>query len=44
MNDKAMSITMPTELYEALKKAAKERNISVAALIRMICSEFLKSK
>jgi len=32
---------MPSELYDKLKKAAKEKNISLAALIRMICTEYL---
>ncbi|MDD3157666.1 CopG family transcriptional regulator [Anaeromusa sp.] len=44
MNDKALNIKLPDELYEELKKAAKEKNISLAALVRLICSEYLKNQ
>ena len=41
MNDKALNIKIPSELYERLKKEATKKNISLAALVRMICSEYL---
>lgn len=45
MNDKALNIKIPSELYEQLKKEAEKKNISLASLIRLICSEYLeKSK
>lgn len=39
MNDKALNIKMPSELYEKLQNEAKKKNISLAALVRLICSE-----
>lgn len=40
MNDKALNIKIPSELYERLKKEAEKKNISLAALVRIICSEY----
>lgn len=40
MNDKALNIKIPSKLYERLKKEAKKKNISLAALVRIICSEY----
>ena len=40
MNDRALNIKMPSELYEKLQKEAERKNISLAALVRMICSEY----
>ena len=40
MNDKALNIKIPTELYIKLKEEAKKKNISMAALVRLICSEY----
>ena len=40
MNDKALNIKIPSELYEKLKKEAEKKKISLAALVRMICSEY----
>ena len=42
MNDKALNIKIPTELYERLKKEAAKKNISLAALVRLICSEYFE--
>lgn len=39
MNDKSLNIKIPSELYEKLKKEAEKKNISLAALVRIICSE-----
>ena len=44
MNESRLNIKLPTELYDALKKAAKEMNISLASLVRMICTEYLNNK
>lgn len=41
MNDKVLNMSMPSELYEKLQEEAKSKNISLAALVRMICSEYL---
>lgn len=40
MNDKALNIKIPTELYEKLKKEAEKKNVSLAAIVRIICSEY----
>lgn len=42
MNDKALNIKIPSELYKQLKKEAEKKNISLASLIRLICSEYLE--
>lgn len=41
MNDKVLNIKIPSELYERLKAEAKKKNISLAAFVRLICSEYL---
>ena len=40
MNDKALNIKIPESLYNRLKEEAKKKNISLASLVRMICSEY----
>ncbi len=40
MNDTALNIKIPKELYDKLKKEAESKNISLASLVRMICSEY----
>lgn len=40
MNDKSLNIKIPSELYEKLKAEAKRKNISLAAMVRLICSEY----
>lgn len=40
MNDRALNIKIPTELYEKLQKEAERKHISLASLVRMICSEY----
>ncbi len=44
MNDKALNIKIPSELYDRLKEEAKKKNISLAAMVRMICSEYFEKK
>lgn len=44
MNDKALNIKIPEKFYERLKKEAEEKNISLAALVRLICSEYFLNK
>ena len=43
MNDRALNIKMPSELYEKLQNEAKKKNISLAALVRIICSEYFEN-
>lgn len=40
MNDKALNVKIPSELYEKLKVEAKRKNISLASIVRLICSEY----
>lgn len=40
MNDKALNVKIPSELYEKLKAEAKRKNISLASVVRLICSEY----
>jgi len=42
MNDKALNIKIPERLYNQLKEEAKKKNISLASLVRMICSEYFE--
>ena len=44
MNDKALNIRMPIALYEEIKKEAKRKNISIASVIRIICSEYFEKQ
>lgn len=44
MNDRALNIKIPTELYEKLKQEANSKNISLASLVRMICSDYFNIK
>lgn len=38
--NKVLNIQMSAELYDRLKAEAEKKNISLAALVRMICSEY----
>ncbi len=40
MNDRALNIKIPSELYNALKAEAARKNISMAAIVRVICSDY----
>lgn len=42
MNDKALNIKIPNELHKKLQDEAKKKNISLAALVRLICSEYFE--
>ena len=44
MNDKALNIKIPTELYEKLKKEAEKKSISLASIVRLICSEYFEKQ
>lgn len=44
MNDKVLNIKIPEKLYNQLKKESKAKNISMAALVRLICSEYFIGK
>ena len=41
---KALNIVISEELYESLKKEAEEKNISLASVVRIACSEHLKKE
>lgn len=40
LNDATLNIKMPSELYNKLQEEAKKKNISLASLVRMICSDY----
>lgn len=44
MNDTALNIKIPKELYDKLKKEAEKKNISLASLVRIICSEYFEKQ
>lgn len=44
LNDKVLNIKIPSELYNRLKEEAQKKNISLAAIVRMICSEYFEKK
>lgn len=44
MNDRALNIKIPSALYDALKAEAARKNISMAAIVRVICSEYFEEK
>ena len=44
MNDKNLNIKIPSELYNKLKKEAEEKSISLASIVRLICSEYFNAK
>ena len=42
MNDKALNIKIPSDLYNRLKEESAKKNISLASLVRIICSEYFE--
>ena len=40
-NDTALNIKIPDKLYYSLKKAAEQKSLSLAALVRMVCSDWV---
>ncbi len=44
MNDKALNIKIPSKLYEQLKEEAEKKNVSLASIVRIICSEYFDNK
>ena len=40
-NESVLNVRVPDKLYFAMKKAAQQKNISIAALSRMICSDWI---
>ncbi len=43
MNDKALNIKIPSKLYEQLKEEAEKKNVSLASIVRLICSEYFEN-
>lgn len=43
MNDKALNIKIPSKLYEQLKDEANKKNVSLASIVRLICSEYFEN-
>lgn len=44
MNNKTLNIKIPSELYEKLKEESRRKNISLASIVRLICSEYFEDK
>lgn len=44
INDATLNIKLPKELYSQLKELSKKKNISLAALVRIICTEYIENK
>lgn len=44
MENKTLNFKVPTELYSKLVKEAESKSISLAAIIRVICSEYFNEK
>lgn len=44
MNDRALNIKIPEELYNDLKEAAKSQNISMASLVRLLCTDYIEAR
>jgi len=42
LNDKALHMKLDTQLYDELKQAADDNHMSLASVIRMACSEWLR--
>jgi hypothetical protein len=40
-NERTLNIKIPDKLYIALQKAAEQKSISLAALTRMLCSDWI---
>lgn len=43
-NEAVLNIKMSKELYQKLKEEAEKKNISLASLVRLICSEYFEAK
>jgi predicted DNA-binding ribbon-helix-helix protein len=41
---KALNFTIPDELYEEIKEEAESKNISMASVVRIALSEYLKKE
>lgn len=39
---RTLNMRMPVKLYEQIQEKAKQKNISMASLINLICTEYLE--
>ena len=44
LNDTALNVKIPKKLYDELKTATERKNISLASLVRIACSEWLEKE
>ena len=44
MANKSLNFKIPEELYEKLQTEAKNKSISLAAMVRVICSEYFNKR
>lgn len=43
MNDKILHMVLPTALHDSLKQKAKEKNISLSSLVRIILTDWVNA-
>ncbi len=43
-NSKALNILIPIALYDKLKEDAEKKNISLASVVKMACSQYLENQ
>lgn len=43
MNDKILHMVLPMALHEALREKAKEKNISLSSLVRIILTDWINA-
>lgn len=41
-NARALNIMIPAELYNAIKEDADRKNISIASVVRIACSQYIE--
>lgn len=43
-NTRALNIMIPAELYNELKDDADRKNISIASVVRIACSQYMENQ
>lgn len=44
VNERILNMRMPGELYAKIKEYAESKNISIASVVRIACSELLEKE
>lgn len=42
VNDTRLAFTLPKELRDEIRRVAEEKNLSVASLIKVACTEYIE--